>query len=221
MPGSPRREPKECGSVSGGVTRIPSPHGSGFPATGHGGQRPPLRSATTVGGRRCRGWRTPDAGKPEARAEGMRFRFQWSDAYSLTSRFGLPSNRARRSETTATEGPSKPPAPRTNQRQARRAGLIAVATVVAEALSEPRPRWRGSRESKRAGLIAAATRGRGGAKRAEATRETCLWMWRHRRRRKRRHRPGKPLAFPAVDQVGKGQGWLCPREFSTAALSSR
>ena len=43
-PGSPRREPRECGSVSGGATRIPSPYGSGFPATGHDRRRPPLQS---------------------------------------------------------------------------------------------------------------------------------------------------------------------------------
>jgi hypothetical protein len=40
--------------------------------------------------------------KPEARAEGMWNGIQWSNAYSLSSRFGLPSNSARRSETAAT-----------------------------------------------------------------------------------------------------------------------
>ena len=34
----------------------------------------------------------------------MRFRFPWSHAYSLTLRFGLPGNRARRSETAAPVG---------------------------------------------------------------------------------------------------------------------
>jgi hypothetical protein len=34
----------------------------------------------------------PGAVKPEACAEGMRIRFRWSDAYSLTSRFGLPGS---------------------------------------------------------------------------------------------------------------------------------
>ncbi len=43
----------------------------------------------------------PAAVKPEARAEGMRIGFRWSHAYSLTLRFGLPGNRARRSETAA------------------------------------------------------------------------------------------------------------------------
>ena len=50
------------------------------------------------------------AGKPEARAEGMRIRFRWSLAYSLSSRFGLPSNRARRSETAAARGTQRPKA---------------------------------------------------------------------------------------------------------------
>jgi hypothetical protein len=36
----------------------------------------------------------PGAGKPEARAEGIRVGVRWSNAYSLTSRFGLPSNPA-------------------------------------------------------------------------------------------------------------------------------
>jgi hypothetical protein len=40
------------------------------------------------------GCRMPDAVKPEARAEGMRVRFRWSDAYSLSLRFGLPGNGA-------------------------------------------------------------------------------------------------------------------------------
>ena len=46
------------------------------------------------GGLRPRWWRMPDAVKPEARAEGMRVRFRWSDAYSLSLRFGLPGNGA-------------------------------------------------------------------------------------------------------------------------------
>ena len=45
----------------------------------------------------------PGAVTPEALAEGMWINFRWSDAYSLTSRFGLPGNRARRSETAATD----------------------------------------------------------------------------------------------------------------------
>jgi hypothetical protein len=32
VPGSPRREPRECGAVSGEATRIPSACASGFPA---------------------------------------------------------------------------------------------------------------------------------------------------------------------------------------------
>jgi len=32
--------------------------------------------------------------KPEARAEGMRCGFRWSDAYSLSLRFGLPGSGA-------------------------------------------------------------------------------------------------------------------------------
>jgi hypothetical protein len=36
--------------------------------------------------------------KPEARAEGMRDGVRWSNASSLSSRFGLPGNPARRSE---------------------------------------------------------------------------------------------------------------------------
>ena len=38
----------------------------------------------------------------------MRIRFRWRAAYSLTSRFGLPSNRARRSETAATKQANAP-----------------------------------------------------------------------------------------------------------------
>ena len=36
VPGSPRREPRECGVVSGEVTRIPSACASGFPAAAVG-----------------------------------------------------------------------------------------------------------------------------------------------------------------------------------------
>jgi hypothetical protein len=45
------------------------------------------RSATTAPTRAM-----PGAGKPEARAEGIRFGVRWSNAYSLSLRFGLPSN---------------------------------------------------------------------------------------------------------------------------------
>ena len=45
LPGSPRREPRECGTVSGAATRIPSACASGFPATGRDGRRPPLQRA--------------------------------------------------------------------------------------------------------------------------------------------------------------------------------
>ena len=49
-----------------------------------------------------------DALKPEARAEGMRFSFRWSNTYSLSSRFGLPGNLARRSETAEPEQATMP-----------------------------------------------------------------------------------------------------------------
>jgi hypothetical protein len=38
------------------------------------------------------GCRMPDAGKPEAQAEGIRVGVRWSNTYSLSLRFGLPSN---------------------------------------------------------------------------------------------------------------------------------
>jgi hypothetical protein len=51
---------------------------------------------TTVGDRRYNaghaGCRMPDAGKPEAQAEGIRVGVRWSNTYSLSLRFGLPSN---------------------------------------------------------------------------------------------------------------------------------
>jgi hypothetical protein len=104
--GKPEARAEGIRFVAREATRIPSPHGSGFPATGHGGRRPPLqfghdgrrtalecghgggrtalefghgggrtalqRVGTVAGGRRCRRWRMPVAGKPEARAEGIR-----------------------------------------------------------------------------------------------------------------------------------------------------
>jgi hypothetical protein len=93
--GKPEARAEGIRFVAREATRIPSPHGSGFPATGHGGRRPPLqfghggrrtalefghgggrppvqRGGTVVRGRRCRRWRMPVAGKPEARAEGIR-----------------------------------------------------------------------------------------------------------------------------------------------------
>jgi hypothetical protein len=191
--GKPEARAEGIRFVAREATRIPSPYGSGLPAAGHGGRRPPVqfghggrrtalefghgggrppvqRGGTVVRGRRCRRWRMPVAGKPEARAEGIRcvareatripsphgsgvpatghggrrppcsVRARWwetagaacghgregtavpmvadarcreargasrgntvrckrSDTYSLTSRFGLPGNRARRSET--------------------------------------------------------------------------------------------------------------------------
>jgi hypothetical protein len=71
--GKPEARAEGIRFVAREATRIPSPHGSGFPATGHGGRRPPVQRAGTVaGGRQCRRWRMPVAGKPEARAEGIR-----------------------------------------------------------------------------------------------------------------------------------------------------
>jgi hypothetical protein len=132
VPGSPRREPREYGSVSGGATRIPSACASGFQAIqqaetgrqrrarrgavhdGRGTARQKARRSvtaategTTEAGRRSttgdRARRSetadptramPGAGKPEARAEGIRVGVRWSNAYSLSLRFGLPSNPA-------------------------------------------------------------------------------------------------------------------------------
>jgi hypothetical protein len=70
------------------------------------------RRLTPAAENQRRRWRMSAAVKPEARAERMRIHFRWSPAYSLSSRFGLPCNRARRSETAATRGRATRPSQR-------------------------------------------------------------------------------------------------------------
>ena len=55
---------------------------------------PAVPGLAPLGERRRRWWRMPEAVKPESCAEGIRIRFRWGHAYSLTLRFGLPGNRA-------------------------------------------------------------------------------------------------------------------------------
>ena len=69
------------------VSHRPSAHASDFQANGHDVGIAPYFHTVPL--------------KPEARAEGVRSGCRWSDAHSLSSRFGLPSKRARRSATAA------------------------------------------------------------------------------------------------------------------------
>jgi len=81
-PGSPRREPREWGSVSGGSTRIPSAHASGFPATGHDGRRPlrqPGASFQAAHGR-CGAWPDSHAWRRAPRSAGRQGRVAGCDA---------------------------------------------------------------------------------------------------------------------------------------------
>ena len=78
-PGSPRREPREWRSVSGGATRIPSACASGFPATGHDGRRTLRQRGASLEACACGLWsQRPDAtvgGPPSERSpegEGSR-----------------------------------------------------------------------------------------------------------------------------------------------------
>jgi hypothetical protein len=108
--GKPKARAEGIRFVAREATRIPSPHGSGFPATGHDGLRPPAPMVADAraghDGLRLPAPMVADARCREARgaSRGNAVRCMRSDAYSLTSRFGLPGNRTRRSETAGTDG---------------------------------------------------------------------------------------------------------------------